>query len=161
MENETTETRPNNDEFTMLRETTIEGQTFRVTAQFVRGSRVLLEFASETSEGEITGGLNGEIEVLELLPAASALSSMFGGVAVAVGAARAGKNFDVKQARRRYPKAYQGWTKFEEKRLLERYRAGATVEELSKEFSRQPGGIRSRLAKLGLEQLEAAPREPH
>ena len=157
MKTETTKPQPSNDEFTMLRETTIAGQTFRVTAQFVQGSRVLLEFASETSEGEITGGLNGEIAVPELLPAASALSSLVGGVAVAVGAARAGKNFDVKQARRRYPKAYQGWTKFEEKRLLERYRTGASVEELSKEFSRQPGGIRSRLAKLGLEQLGAPP----
>ena len=54
---------------------------------------------------------------------------------------------EIKQA---HPKAYQPWTSEEDVRLTERFRSGASVEQLAREFQRQPGAIRSRLAKLNL-----------
>ena len=55
---------------------------------------------------------------------------------------------EIKQA---HPKAYQPWTKDEDARLTERFLCAAPVEELAREFQRQPGAIRSRLAKLNLD----------
>ncbi len=54
---------------------------------------------------------------------------------------------DIKQA---YPKAYQPWTSEEDAQLTARFHSAASVEELAREFQRQPGAIRSRLAKLNL-----------
>jgi hypothetical protein len=52
--------------------------------------------------------------------------------------------------RQRYPRAYTPWIAAEDEDLRQRYTLGATLEELATLFQRQPGGIRSRLAKLGL-----------
>jgi hypothetical protein len=49
-----------------------------------------------------------------------------------------------------HPKAYQPWTNEEDTRLAERFRVAAPVEQLAKEFQRQPSATRSRLAKLNL-----------
>jgi hypothetical protein len=58
------------------------------------------------------------------------------------------------QIRARYPNFGQPWTAEDEARLLTRYREGQQdFESLAEEFGRQPSAIRSRLAKLGLEQL--------
>jgi hypothetical protein len=54
---------------------------------------------------------------------------------------------EIKQA---HPKAYQPWTSEEDVRLTERFRSAASLEELAREFQRQPSAIRSRLAKLSL-----------
>lgn len=140
------------DELVIVREATIEGQNFRVRASLLDGDRVEIDFASADS-----GGLAGEVSVADLLPATAALSALFGGVAVAVQRARAARLVDAGEVRRRFPQAYRSWSGDEEERLLARYRNGATVEELSLEFGRQPGGIRARLAKLGLEQLAGDP----
>jgi hypothetical protein len=48
-----------------------------------------------------------------------------------------------------YPRAYTPWTAAEDEDLRQRYTLGATIEELVTIFQRQPGGIRSRLTKLG------------
>jgi len=49
-----------------------------------------------------------------------------------------------------YPRAYTPWTAAEDEDLRQRCSLGATLEELVTIFQRQPGGIRSRLTKLGL-----------
>lgn len=54
------------------------------------------------------------------------------------------------EIRQVYPHAYMPWTSTEDRELMRHYEAGATVEELVALFQRQPGGIRSRLTKLGL-----------
>jgi hypothetical protein len=46
--------------------------------------------------------------------------------------------------------AYQPWTAQDDTYLRERFEQGASVTDLADEFGRQPGGIRSRLKKLGL-----------
>lgn len=61
------------------------------------------------------------------------------------------KTYDITQIRKKYPKAYVKWTEEEENQLISDFtNNNLTINELSKKFQRQPGGIRSRLRKLGL-----------
>ncbi len=58
------------------------------------------------------------------------------------------------QIRARYPNFGQPWSGEDDAKLLTRYREGQhDFETLAEEFGRQPSAIRSRLYKLGLEQL--------
>jgi hypothetical protein len=63
-----------------------------------------------------------------------------------------GKSYEDRMAeiRRAHPKAYLPWSAEEDARLSERFRSGASIKELAREFQRQPSAIRSRLPKLGL-----------
>ena len=56
----------------------------------------------------------------------------------------------IENIRKTHRRAYEPWSKDEEKRLSILYNRGATIQELAQELQRQPGGIRSRLKKLGL-----------
>jgi hypothetical protein len=56
--------------------------------------------------------------------------------------------------RRRYPNAYAPWTQADDRRLLTRFRAGASMDELTLEFGRNPGAINSRLARLRAKTLQ-------
>ncbi|QCS48676.1 hypothetical protein FEK30_04080 [Picosynechococcus sp. PCC 11901] len=56
----------------------------------------------------------------------------------------------IQKKRNKYPKAYTYWTEEEERVLKQKFQEGSTIEDLSQELQRQPGGIRSRLRKLGL-----------
>ena len=49
-----------------------------------------------------------------------------------------------------YPRAYEPWNEEEEKRLINLFSETKTIAEISKLMRRQPGGIKSRLKKLGL-----------
>lgn len=65
------------------------------------------------------------------------------------------KSYDERLAeiKESHPKAYQPWTGEEDARLTACFHSAAkgfSVEDLSREFQRQPGAIRSRLAKLNL-----------
>ncbi|MGC5541117.1 hypothetical protein OH733_17975 [Streptomyces griseus] len=58
------------------------------------------------------------------------------------------------QTRTRYPNVGKLWSKADDKKLLALYRAGQKdYEVLADQFGRKPGAIRSRLGRLGLEQL--------
>ena len=59
--------------------------------------------------------------------------------------------FDVEAIRRSYARAYEKWTEDEDERLREAFAAGASEAELADLLRRQPGAIRSRLTKLGLQ----------
>ena len=52
--------------------------------------------------------------------------------------------------RQQYPNAYQPWSDDDELCLANLYASGTDLDKLSHIFGRQPGGIRSRLKKLGL-----------
>ena len=60
------------------------------------------------------------------------------------------KAYSIKDIQQTYARAYTLWTKDDDETLRQRYHHGATINDLVKEFQRQPGGIRSRLKKLGL-----------
>ena len=52
--------------------------------------------------------------------------------------------------RTKHQNAYRSWSKEEEGKLVQNFKSGISVKELSEIFGRQIGGIRSRLVKLGL-----------
>jgi hypothetical protein len=52
--------------------------------------------------------------------------------------------------KQQYPHAYESWTAEEEQQLRELHYAGESVESISAALRRAPGGVRSRLIRLGL-----------
>lgn len=60
------------------------------------------------------------------------------------------KSYSIQEIRQTHPRAYAPWTPHEDEQLRQCYQQGATIRELAQEFQRKPGGIRSRLKKLGL-----------
>ena len=50
----------------------------------------------------------------------------------------------------RFPRAYVPWSEYEENLLREYKREGLSVREISERLKRNPGGIKSRLRRLGL-----------
>ena len=58
--------------------------------------------------------------------------------------------YSVNDIRKVYPRAYEPWTDDEESKLIMRYKEGMDITALAEEFERKPGGIRSRLKKVGL-----------
>ena len=59
--------------------------------------------------------------------------------------------YSVYACRQEYPNAYNPWNEEDDAELTRMWRQGATVEELAAHFGRKPGGIKSRIKKLGLE----------
>ena len=59
--------------------------------------------------------------------------------------------YSVYACRQEFPKAYDPWNEEDDAVLTRMWRQGATVEEISAHFGRKPGGIKSRIKKLGLE----------
>jgi predicted Holliday junction resolvase-like endonuclease len=60
------------------------------------------------------------------------------------------KTYSIRDIRKIHARAYQSWSKNEDERLRQGYQKGMTINDLVNEFQRKPGGIRSRLKKLGL-----------
>ena len=54
----------------------------------------------------------------------------------------------IEQQRLKHSKAYVQWTEDEDKKLIELYSKGDTIEELCKIFERNEGAIKSRIKKL-------------
>ena len=63
---------------------------------------------------------------------------------------RDSSSYSLDDIREKYPKAYEKWTPEEENRLKELHGMELSIEELADQLGRQPGGIRSRLIRLGL-----------
>lgn len=60
--------------------------------------------------------------------------------------------YSVEATRREFPNAYTPWTKEDDEALERMWREGLTLEQLSQFFERKVGGIRSRIAKLKLDE---------
>jgi predicted Holliday junction resolvase-like endonuclease len=60
------------------------------------------------------------------------------------------KSYNVRDIQKTHPRAYEPWNQAEDERLGQRYRQGIAINDLAREFQRKPGGILSRLKKLGL-----------
>jgi DNA-binding NarL/FixJ family response regulator len=54
------------------------------------------------------------------------------------------------EIRQKHPRAYEAWTEDEEAQLTELHQSGKQPAEIAAQLQRQPGAIRSRLAKLNL-----------
>ena len=60
------------------------------------------------------------------------------------------KTYAVEAIRHEHPKAYEKWDGDQDAQLRQLFQAGKTVAEIAVLLKRQPGGIKSRLVKLGL-----------
>lgn len=60
------------------------------------------------------------------------------------------KSYSVAEIRKKYPSAYEKWTKGEERKLVSEYGNGKTIKELSGIFGRQRAAIRAKLRKLNI-----------
>jgi len=60
------------------------------------------------------------------------------------------KIYSLERIRAEHPHAYRAWSKEEETALQKLYHKGIQMREMAETLGRQPGGIRSRLKKLGL-----------
>lgn len=58
--------------------------------------------------------------------------------------------YSVQACQQEFPHAYTPWTDEDDAELARMWYGGATTEELAAHFQRKPGGIRSRIKKLGL-----------
>lgn len=50
--------------------------------------------------------------------------------------------------KRKYPRAYEKWTEKEEDKLIELYKSGKSITQISNKIDRAPGGVKSRLSKI-------------
>ena len=60
------------------------------------------------------------------------------------------KSYTIEGIRQDHPSAYAKWDEAQEAELRRLFHEGRSVAEIASLMERQPGGIRSRLAKLGL-----------
>lgn len=60
------------------------------------------------------------------------------------------KTYEIKTSKKKYPRAYEKWTTEEEQWLKNYLTEGLNIEEMAELLERQPGGISSRINKLGL-----------
>ena len=75
------------------------------------------------------------------------------------GQVASGPAYQVTEIRRKHPQAYARWTPEDDAALLDAYRAGHGIDSLAGTFGRQPGAIRSRLARLAV-QFDDAEQHP-
>ena len=64
------------------------------------------------------------------------------------------KSYTVDEVRHEHPKAYEKWSPDEDETLKKKCAEGMSLSELANFFQRQPGAIRSRLVKLGVERAK-------
>ncbi len=68
---------------------------------------------------------------------------------------------NISKVREEFPRAFMPWKADEEARLVEQFKRGGRISDLSRSHQRNPGAIRSRLIRLGLiSRDQAPPREP-
>ncbi|PZF79318.1 hypothetical protein [Jiangella anatolica] len=68
--------------------------------------------------------------------------------------APAAPSYKLTKIRRDHPKAYARWTAEEEEVLARLHGEGRSISDIARTMQRQPGGIRSRLERLGLQTPE-------
>tara|TARA_Y100000310_G_C20522708_1_gene734462 strand:+ start:179 stop:1018 length:840 start_codon:yes stop_codon:yes gene_type:complete len=66
----------------------------------------------------------------------------------------------MEESKKTHPNAYSLWTDEEEKRLIDLFDNRLSIKNISEILQRKPGGIRSRLKKLGKIDVEDKPKEP-
>jgi hypothetical protein len=129
-------------------EVTVDGTVWTVDATADDGRLAVELLAADDSDGTVVAQLrlDGDRSHLELLEdIARELQTRLCGRAPR----RRPGAYRLADIRTRLPRAYAPWTEADEALLLERWDAGATLDELAEALQRGPGGVRSRLVKLG------------
>ena len=58
--------------------------------------------------------------------------------------------YSVNEIRKKYPRAYEKWSSYDDNQLIKMYSKGLKPSKLAEHFGRQPSAIRARLKRLGL-----------
>jgi len=103
---------------------------------------IFARWTSNSSKGVVTSVFSGAPEQPATRPGQSSESddTSFSGE----------RSYDVELIRHEFNQAYRSWSGEDDAYLRKRFLEGATIADLVSEFGRQPGGIRSRIRKLGL-----------
>ncbi|MCO8271538.1 hypothetical protein M1L60_13140 [Actinoplanes sp. TRM 88003] len=116
--------------------------TLRVT---VADGTASVSFDATEVDASTVGNLHGTIALGDLVPVTRALTMTLSSAAKALGLTKSEYAAELDEVRRSHTRAGQPWSADEDARLIERYRASASLLELSNEFERNIGGIASRL----------------
>lgn len=110
-----------------------------------KSARVLQLIAEGHSYAQIVDGTPGT-SYLEIFAAAEEALRLL----------ESSSDYEVRMAaiKERYPRAYQKWEQEEDDSLRRLHGEGHYVAEIAERLQRQPGAIRSRLAKLGVDSGE-------
>ncbi len=58
------------------------------------------------------------------------------------------KTYSLEEIRLKYPRAYESWSESEDRELIEQYKQGMSVYDITKIHQRQRSGIKSRIRKM-------------
>src|SRR3954449_6146306 len=133
------------------------GETdYQVTAFPTDDHRIDLCIVSSDGDGQVISEISGGLAPADLVGLTDVLTSTLSGLIAMTGPPLSARADPPPERRGRHPHQGARWSAADDERLVGRYREGARQRELSVEFGRSAGGIRSRLERLGVLQ----PGEP-
>jgi len=133
------------------------GETdYQVTAFPTDDHRIDLCIVSSDGDGQVVSEISGGLAPADLVGLTDVLTSTLSGLIAMTGPPLSARADPPPERRGRHPNQGARWSAADDDRLIDRYREGARQRELSAEFGRSAGGIRSRLERLG----ELQPGEP-
>ncbi|GAA4685446.1 hypothetical protein [Phytohabitans rumicis] len=135
-------------EATFSRRLIVGGRSYEITAAGADAGPIALRVVGHDRDGRVVAEVTGELAPDELPVLADVVTSTLAGLVAMTHT----------PARRRHAHPNHGarWAPDDDERLVTRYRGGASIPDLMKEFGRNRGGIRSRLVHLG--EISAEPR---
>jgi hypothetical protein len=133
------------------------GETdYQVTAFPTDEHRIDLCIVSSDGDGQVLSEISGGLAPADLVGLTDVLTSTLCGLIAMTGPPLSARADPPPERHGRHPNQGARWSAADDARLVGRYREGARQRELSTEFGRSAGGIRSRLERLG----ELQPGEP-
>ena len=141
---------------TLDRRLMINETDYQVTAFPTDDHRIDLCIVSSDGDGQVLSEISGGLAPADLIGLTDVLTSTLSGLIAMTGPPLSARADPPPERRGRHPNQGARWSAADDARLVDRYREGARQRELSTEFGRSAGGIRSRLERLG----ELQPGEP-
>ena len=122
---------------------------YQVTAFPTDDHRIDLCIVSSDREGRVVSEMSGGIAPSDLTALTDVLTSTLAGLIAMTRPPMSTSRFPA-ATRDRPPNQGIRWTAADDARLVDRYRAGARLRDLTDEFGRSSGGVRARLEILGV-----------
>ena len=138
------DTTDGDDRLTITRDMLINDRRCTLHITVVDGTASIM-FDATKNEADTVGNLRGTIALDDLIPVMKAISATLGSAAEALGLTKSKYTAELDEVRSSHPRAGLPWSADEDARLIDRYRGGCSLLELSNEFERNIGGIASRL----------------
>ena len=126
-----------------------DGHAWRVEASAVDGRVTVEVVAASQADGTVTAQLVVDGDELHLAMLEDIARELQSSLCGAPRRRRPGA-YRIATIRRSFPRAYVPWSKTDEKVLVERWDAGDSIDDIARALERGPGGVRSRLLRLGL-----------